>query len=345
MNRNIVFSPVTLVIFGIMTGVVCATASTFTVDNRPGRAADFNDLQEAIATVLPGSTLYVMGSQFSYGSINLTKPLTIYGPGYFLGENDIAIAEANHANLNSLTIGSGGSGSRLIGLHIGGTFSWDNTTINGATDISFQRCRFFHGVSVGSSSRVERLSFEQCVIGRSGTSLSLAGAGNVLISNSLVQFVSFSNDRSDLTVDQSVFGGMNVQNATVRNTIFTSHSDVTFTGATVIEHCLRPGNLLPEGNGNINGANLDLVFAGWNSGSPPGSMTPDTWTQLVNTPLNPALGAGTNGQDLGMYGGNFPYVVSGVPPLPRISSLSAPAVIGVGESITVDVEVESGEPE
>jgi hypothetical protein len=348
MNKNIVFSRAGLVILGIVSSLVCASANTYTVDNRPGRAADFDSLQDAIAAALPGDTLYVMGSQFTYGNITLGKPLTIVGPGYLLGANEIAIAEANHANLNSLTITANASGSTFVGLHIGGTFTSQYTQIDGATDITFRRCYFHRAVWVGMSSRVERLSFEQCFhpMGaglRLGDHSSDPGAGNVVVSNSLFRWVQFSNDRSEILIDQSVLGGMNIQNGVVRNSIFTSQQSVDFTSVTVIENCLRPGNVLPQENGNINNANLDLVFVGWNSGNPPGSATADTWTQLIPSALNPALGAGSNGQDLGMYGGSFPYVVSGVPPLPRITSLRAPAVIGVGETITVDVEVAAGE--
>jgi hypothetical protein len=296
--------------------------------------------------------MYVMGSQFTYGDVTLGKPLTIVGPGYLLGANEIAIAESNHANLNSLTITENASGSTFVGLHIGGTHSSQYTKIDGATDIAFRRCYFHRAVWVGTSSRVDRLSFEQCFLGgpgvtgnglRLGSHRSDPGAGNVVVSNSLLQFVQFSNDRSEILIDQSVLGGMNIQNGVVRNSIFTSQQSVDFTSVTLIENCLRPGNVLPQGNGNISNANLDLVLVGWNSGNPPGSATADTWMQLIPSGLNPALGAGSNGQDLGMYGGEFPYVVSGVPPLPRVTSLRAPAVIGVGETITVDVEVAAGE--
>src|SRR5690606_31571149 len=199
-----------------------ATAATYTVDNRPDHEADFDSLSAAITAALPGDTLYVMGSQLSYGNITLPKTLTIYGPGYFLGENNIEAPDLNSARLESLTITAGGSGSRINGIEISGPVSNDDVSVDGATDVAFRRCYFQRGMNVGLSSQVNGLSIVQCKIGMNqgtdgiffGTVSNDPGAINVIISNSSINFIRFSNTNSEVSIDQCVIGGGIFQNAT-----------------------------------------------------------------------------------------------------------------------------------
>ena len=63
-------------------------ASIWRVNNDPNVSSDFKTLQEAINNASAGDTLYVEGTQFDYLCDSITKQLVIYGPGYFLAEND-----------------------------------------------------------------------------------------------------------------------------------------------------------------------------------------------------------------------------------------------------------------
>ena len=69
---------------------VSANATVWRVNNTPNVDADFSSLSTAVndASVLPFDTLYVEGSNSSYGTSGVTKPLILIGSGYFLAEND-----------------------------------------------------------------------------------------------------------------------------------------------------------------------------------------------------------------------------------------------------------------
>ncbi len=62
------------------------------------------------------------------------------------------------------------------------------------------------------------------------------------------------------------------------------------------------------GQNNLINVDMSTVFA--ETGSTDGK-----W-QIK--PGGPADGSGTNGTDMGIFGGNDPYVLSGIPPLPAI---------------------------
>ncbi len=54
-----------------------------------------------------------------------------------------------------------------------------------------------------------------------------------------------------------------------------------------------------------------------------------------------ARGAGLNGEDLGIFGGIHTWNLTQQPPLPIISRIEAPRVVGAGEGLKVTVEVQS----
>lgn len=87
------------------------------------------------------------------------------------------------------------------------------------------------------------------------------------------------------------------------------------------------GSYLPAGDGNINGQTTNDVFLG---GSSPDGM----WRLKEGSP---AIDAGAGGYDMGMYDGPLPYVLSGLPPVPMITSLDVPPVVQDGEDLTVTV--------
>ena len=52
---------------------------------------------------------------------------------------------------------------------------------------------------------------------------------------------------------------------------------------------------------------------------------------LILNAGSPAIGAGYSGEDCGMFGGNWPYVLSGIPAIPAIFEIENS---GIGTSTT-----------
>jgi hypothetical protein len=64
------------------------------------------------------------------------------------------------------------------------------------------------------------------------------------------------------------------------------------------------------GSNNVFNVNMDLVFV-----APSQNYVDKNW---MLKPGSPAVGAGQGGADCGASGGSFPYVLSGLPPIPHI---------------------------
>jgi hypothetical protein len=88
---------------------------------------------------------------------------------------------------------------------------------------------------------------------------------------------------------------------------------------------------LPEGGGNINGQLASNVFV--SGGSFDG--------QYVLKEGSPAIGAGSGGSDMGIFGGATPYILSGIPGIPRLTSFLVPATATDSSGLTFEVSAEA----
>ena len=87
-------------------------------------------------------------------------------------------------------------------------------------------------------------------------------------------------------------------------------------------------------NGNKSSVDLSTVFVCQGGGC--STYSSDGMYQLKSGSV--AAGAGYGGTDCGMFGGNYPYVLSGVPSVPSIYFLN---VKPQGDSMNVSVKIKS----
>ena len=97
-----------------------------------------------------------------------------------------------------------------------------------------------------------------------------------------------------------------------------------------ITNCLSLDSYLPPGTGNITAATNVFTVSGG---------TEDSKWRL--SPDSPARGAGSGGTDIGAFGGVAPYVLSGVPGMPRITRLSVPATATSSSGLLIEVEAQA----
>ena len=77
-----------LLLVAVLAGTcTSAYAKIWRVNNNNGVAANFTTLQAAHDGAASGDTLHIEASPNSYGTLNVSKKLTIIGVGYFLDLN------------------------------------------------------------------------------------------------------------------------------------------------------------------------------------------------------------------------------------------------------------------
>lgn len=302
------------------------------VDNVSGNpGADFTSLTYAISstTVQPGDTLYISPSPNNYGDITINKKLIIIGPGYFLDENTDLQANRNSSKIENLTFNTNANGSIIIGL----TILTDNLLIQ-TSNINIKRC-YIYGSDpsiIDIKEGVNNIYLSQNYIwntsGDYGAIHIHDNTSNTVISNNFIcagngtnysdYAIKSASSGTNLLITQNViYGKMELYNAVVFNNV---HRAGTITGsANDIHH-------------NIDSAtDMNIVFIG--------TGTSDSKWQIKTN--GPADGTGFDSQDIGMFGGSNPYVLSGIPPIPSIYYLEAPAV--VNENFQVEIKIRSND--
>ena len=116
-----------------------ANGTIWTIDSNPGNhAANFTNLQAAHDAAADGDTLYISGFNVNYGNLSVSKKLHIFGPGYFLDENDSTQANTYPARIVDWVLFSPGSeNSEISGCYV-------NAIYVRADSITVKRNAFFH---------------------------------------------------------------------------------------------------------------------------------------------------------------------------------------------------------
>ena len=306
------------IVFFLALSFLSTSAKIWVVDSNPGNLAkDFATLQTAHddASVLIGDTLYLSGSAIGYGNLTATKTLHIFGPGYFLNENDSTQANVNEAIVGKIIFQSGSDGSSILGCSI--NYSATATIEIYANNIKFKRNKIHRGdwdYAVVISNGRSNILFIQNYIDCDRYIISIQQyASNIIFSNNFIQstinyaIISSHSTCENIVLENNIFyGDLSLSNASIINNILRSGS---YSGTNNnIQYNICNSTQFPNDGTNQVNVNMGTVFLG--NGSTDGQ-----W-QLA--PGSPAIGTGSNGTDIGMFGGDNPYTLSGIPPIPAI---------------------------
>ena len=293
--------------------ILCATvsnAAVWRVSNVSGANADFTGITEALNSTMvqSGDTLYIEPSPVSYGSISVTKMLTIIGNGYFVTENPETQSNTNNSTLGSVSFNNGSAGSSISGCV--------TTSINISTsNITIERNRIY---SMSITANISDIVIMRNYIENSTYSsiINIGGnVNNVLVSGNFIvntyglsanRAISMSTTSSAIIENNVIYNGVTIHNSNFYNNILRNG---TFTPVnSTYTNNVGNDNQFGTANGNQQYVDMGGVFEG--SGSTDGK-----WQLKVGSP---AIGAGTGGQDCGMFAGPYAYILSGIPAIPSI---------------------------
>lgn len=293
-----------------------AIANIWIVDSNPGnKAKHFATLQSAhdSSVVLSGDTLYLSGSPYGYGNLTATKQLLIIGPGYFLTQNDSTQANNNDATTGQIVFQSGSAGSSITGCNI-------TSTINiNADNITIERNKIIITVYIRAIfiQNVSNIKISQNYLSSSTVTetIDLQGStNNVIIANNFINsgvydhnMITSQSTCTNIVVEHNIlFGRVSLYNSVIANNIL--RAGIYSGSNNTVHYNICNSTQFPAGNNNQQNVDMATVFVG--TGSDDGK-----WKLKLGSP---AIGSGTNGTDIGMFGGNNPYVLSGLPPIPTI---------------------------
>lgn len=340
-----------LVIVFLLAISTSAFSKIWIVDSNAGSTAkDFTNLQAAHDGAAAGDTLYLIGSPINYitAEVIVSKRLVIIGPGYFLNENsnlqiNINAAQVSLPGSNALTFNAGSEGSVIMGVFINGAL-----TIN-ANNILIKRNYISRNgnadnIIINASNIILTQNYIFSYIGTDANVIVISSSrSGILITNNYIhhncangcgggtRMALISSGTSSLELSNNIFyGNVTVSNALVQNnlSLFTGFAA---TASLVRNNSGAAGSYYPNGNDNISNSDFGNAFI-------TGGTTDGKWQPSASSPFK---GTGFGGTDRGLFGGSEPYVLSGIPPIPTIYSLTAPTIGEKNTGLPIQIKVKS----
>ncbi len=340
------------ILFALMLSfAIMAQATIINVDNKPNRPSGYiSNLTLAISNASAGDTIYIYPSNTSYGSITITKKIHLFGFGYdgTYGYN----SKIGSITLDTTTSPSSNpSGTSIQGFRLSSLYCAKSKIKN----ITIASNNFSSTINLGSYTTgcsdwvIKNNYLEASIYIQDNTSIIISNNvfrnyyGNISSSNSSSVIISHN-----LFMQWSYFS--NVQNATVSNNIFICNTS-SYTGGNMnnntftnnISYCSNSSNtytLPPTGNsGTGNKQNQNPLFV-----SGPVNSNYDYNYDYHLQASSPGKNAGTDGTDIGPYGGTEPFVWGGAFTIPKITEMTiSNPIINSGTNINVNVKAKKAD--
>lgn len=297
--------------------------------NNTGVSADFTDLATAVAGVVDGDILIVEHSDTPYNvaEVIIDKKITIYGTGYYLPDNDETHADTRTSILGPINVTS--VDVLLSGLTI------SECRIN-ADDVILERALIEGSLEVGDAAPVSDVTVRQCFIEGDIATLISIDCSTIVFTNNFCHNESTSAGAKvvDMTVSSSglilnnIFFGdddLELHNVTLKNNIFEQVTvdvinSTSITASNNYAELAFLVNYQPSNNIAYTDTMLDLL-----------SFSRDAKYQTL--PDYTSAGEG-------LEFGSFPYVLSGIPPIPAIWFYDGEPT-GDDGGIDVDIKVKA----
>lgn len=331
-----------LSIVGLVLSISPVFADTLYVNNDTAYPADHRTFDDAFAAAATGDTIMLAPSLTSYGTITITgKSIKLLGGG---ASNKNALLQPQRADvmdsiIDRLYLGYGSSSVPA------GEPAPDFSGSNGTTISSV---RTTQGVWLWSDDCV----FTRC---ETASSMSIHGDRNI-VTGSVIRggLTTYSTDDPVIRSTGSLVtnclltnGGGNVRNDTtatfthcvigfLENSMSTPGSSGTYSslGSTSFRHCILAGSTNTNNSYRSDGTSLHhcIIVGSADSAVIPshssanGNITTTDTDSVFDDGFalktgSPAIGAGEDSEDLGIFGGPTPFQWGGLPAIPLIEKL------------------------
>lgn len=303
-----------------------ANATIRTVNNGSVGAGQYTSVQVAVDASAVGDTIYIHGSQTSYGDVTLNKRLVLIGAGHhvtgtqFNFPSTLANIYLSQGNSTTLPTGSTIKGINLSSISgSGGSLAVNNITL--------ERNFISSSVNILGSGWICRNNFANY--------FAVNYFKNTIISNNIIAASGvYYSDKPSVIITNNIFLHSNflytVKYATVTNNIMiepssnydTYNSQNTWNKNIMIYADPASYKTFPPAN-NIGVGNINTVDAQFTTTIPLNitleEATNHDWTLLATSV---GFKYGTDGTDVGIHGGSYPSPNStGATNIPQITSM------------------------
>lgn len=350
MKKSIILSLVTFVTLCHSFAINAQTVRR--VNKTPGLndPAIYSSVQEAHDNSADGDIIYVEPTDVAngvYDDVTFNRRVTLIGTGYDLRTTPNTSFDKRQVTIGNITFENGSAGSVVMGMIMNYANIRDiNCTIT--------RC-FVNYVTIGQA---------QVLLGgvysygnnptitnnRINVAINGGQATNTIISNNIGHF--YISELTGAVINYNTFycpnsqpKFNNIDGSTITNNIFDARDlplgylvmDGASNGTTVSNNLCTNIAGLPTGGGNVNSTNPNLVFITAN----PWAVSPYIDNNIQLATSSPAKTVGPGGTPIGAFAGNNPFVLSGIPNVPVITTFFNTGAGTTATPLNVTISVRS----
>ncbi len=342
----------------LITALLCfvslVNATILIVDkNQTAPVGTYPEVNDALSVANPGDTIYITPAEATYSNVTLTKRVVIMGNGHHINPyNDYPWA-SKVANINISHTNA--AGSVITGLIIENI----NSNANNVADVSIIKNRINQGITgsgIGGNNWIIRNNLFVFTTTYYARSVNVNNNNNWRIENNIFSgkrtsghyyFIQKSN-KVDVIITNNIFIGDSVSSGSYR-----AFSNITYAIITNNIFYVREPVECEYSNMSNN-----LTYRTVQDTLPFGNNTgayniPDQDPMFVNAPIeshsfdygydyhlssgSPGINAGSDGRNIGIYGGVYPY--SDIIPIPKVINVNVMTPnIHPGDSLEVKVK-------
>ena len=337
-----------MILFGLQ-----SQAAIITVSNAPNSPGQYTDLQEALDAASSGDTIYVSGSMTSYGNINIDNQITLVGAGFNPNNQYNLKSEIGSVSLkadNDPMNPTDASGTTITGFKLSSISISDNN-IN---DINILRNEITSSINTGSKYCQGWIIKNNILYTIQTYMYSTIYATDFVISNNIIKNSMRYFKSTTILIANNIFPDgfsfTGISLATIQNNIFYGGTTSGCNYCTFLNNLsIGADNIFDYDENTANDANLvnvDPLFMDVSS------YTFDFAYDYHLQEGSPCIGTGTAGEDMGIYGGMYPfpsggdipYQTSPMPSMPQIVNMTiVNYVVPADGTLEVEISAKSQE--
>ncbi|MEP7265078.1 MAG: hypothetical protein ABI772_11300 [Bacteroidota bacterium] len=296
-------------------------ATVRTVNNNNPSPGQFTTISAAISAAVSGDTLYISGSPTTYTGVSgLTKLLTFIGTGHNPDKQNPLVS-----NVDFLSVPF--NGSKFIGINF--ISGLNLTSLNGT--ITYEHCRFNNSMVINNTGT---FIFKKCIFMNSPGTNALSPINVTATFTNCVFKFGINSSSSNMTLSGSAtncmflgsaftYAGGTMNNFSFTNNIFYGISPQIVGTNTATTMTNNISYNCPNNNFNA----VTLVGNIVNSNPLFTTYVPSFFKYTDNYVLqaaSPGANAGTDGKDIGLYGGpdGVNFRMGGDPSIPQIRQMN-----------------------
>lgn len=294
------------------------------VENPDGSTSLHITFAAAVSAAQHGASMYLPAGYWEE-SVTISKRLNIYGVGHYPNSSPVI---PGTSRINSLTFINNTDSTTVQGLIISNGLSYGNGTSVAIRNHYFLRCNIggTFNLAVSGTNTISNHVFKECIINiLSATNATIPN--NIIFTNCFFNFMG-SLRGSNIYITNCIIGNSNVfqygtsRNLLIENTIFmrTSADHFQSLESSIINNCIFFSATVTWGSNSGVDNILSQNCAGtFESGVCTGFSYAGDYHLITGSP---GIGAGTDGTDIGVYGGSSPFKDGGLPVIPNIKAFS-----------------------